>query len=159
MKNMKHYIISIFLLLSPISVFSQQTDTYLDSLFHTNIKMLYDKCEKDFQYDPVSDKRMDLYYFLVIFQHISLLDIIGIPYLRPLTDYDKIRNLEEWYKKYGCCITKQDYLGFKRLIDDIESFSSFDEYTEFQDELFETIEKKISDYELKLSCGQGNSNP
>ena len=152
---MKHYIISIFLLLNSISAFSQQTDSYVDSLFHTNIKVLYEKCKTDY-YNPISDKRRDLYDFLVIFQHISQLDIIGIPYQPPTTDYDKIRELDEWYKKYGCCITKQDYLGFRRLMDDIESFNSLDEYIEFQDELFETIEKKIADYKHRVSCGREN---
>ena len=134
-----------------MSVFSQQTDTYVDSIFYKNIKVLYEKCKTDYCYDPICDKRIDLYDFLVIMQHISQLDIIGVPYARPTTDYDKIRELDEWYKKYGCCITKQDYLGFRRIIDDVESFNSLDEYIQFQEHLFETVEKKILDYEQSLS--------
>ena len=62
------------------------------------------------------------------------------------TNYDKIRKLEEWYKIYGCCISKQDYLGLRRIADDIESFDSLDDYIEYQQEIYERIERKIADY-------------
>ena len=100
---MNNYILSIFLLLTPISAFSQQTDSYVDSLFYKNIEELYEKCNKKIYYDPISDNRRDLYVFLNIFCDISQLDIIGICYQPPRTNYDKIRKLEEWYKIYVDC--------------------------------------------------------
>ena len=153
---MKNSIISIFFLLTPISVFPQQTDPYIDSLFYTNIKALYEKCKTDFYYNPISDNRRDLHDFLMTFAYISHLDIIGIPYQPPITDYDKIKELDNWYKKYGSCITKLDYLGIRRVSDDIESFNSFEEYVEFLHNIFDRIDKKINDYEQRVSSGKGH---
>ena len=155
---MNNYILSIFLLLTPISAFSQQTDSYVDSLFYKNIEELYEKCNKKIYYDPISDNRRDLYVFLNIFCDISKLDIIGICYQPPRTNYDKIRKLEEWYKIYGCCISKQDYLGLRRIADDIESFDSLDDYIEYQQEIYERIERKIADYK-HLRQPSGLSQP
>ena len=92
----------------------------------------------------MSEKNYEVYEFLVVFKDISSLWIIDTCFSEPLTSLTRVNNLLQWYKKYGHCITKEDYMDVYRYCFDVQSFSSMEDLFDFQEEVYERIQQKIN---------------
>ena len=140
----KIYIIFLFIIIHNSIINAQHIDSYVDSLFNTNIHYLLKKCKREKFYNPLSENNYEIFRFLVAFGEISSLNVIDICYSEPLTNKKWIENLIRWYKKNGCCITQKDYLDVIRINFEIQTFSSLEEYIRFQEEVYERIQQKFN---------------